>query len=206
MKMYPPSMVLAVLATLALLALGAASEQVNPWLQYQPNGTTGGELWRLLTAHIAHLNLTHAALNLAALWLILLWLGEQYHAWEWWLAGTFISVCISISLWYWNPELGYYVGLSGTLHGLLIYGLAPLCLQKSLSAWLALLVIGGKIITEQLYPASSQHTAELINGAVITDAHLYGAAWGAAAVAIRYAGVMLGGKKNNRIKLADKSS
>ncbi|MDO6750108.1 rhomboid family intramembrane serine protease, partial [Gilvimarinus sp. 1_MG-2023] len=76
--------------------------------------------------HIAHLNLTHAALNMAALWLIVFNLGEQYRTREWLFAGWVISVGISLGLWLWRPDLSDYVGLTGTLHGLLLYGLAPL--------------------------------------------------------------------------------
>ncbi|MDO6569828.1 MULTISPECIES: rhombosortase [unclassified Gilvimarinus] len=175
----------AFIATVAVLGLGYASDRVNADWQYQPDWAVSGEYWRLISGHIAHLNLTHAALNMAALWLIVFNLGEQYRTREWLFAGLVISVGISLGLWLWRPDLSDYVGLSGTLHGLLLYGLAPLCQAKSKLAWLALAAVGGKLALEQLAPNTNISTQELIGGNVITDAHLLGAMIGALFYAAR---------------------
>lgn len=172
------SFALLLVLSAAMLGLGFTSTSVNPTLQYQPDWLASGEWWRLLSAHIAHLNLTHAALNTAALWLLMAWLGEQYRTWEWLLVGTATGLGISLALWAFSPQISYYVGLSGVLHGLWLYGAAPLCRKGSMLGWLAAVGLIGKLTWEQLYPASSQGTESLINGKVITVAHLYGAIGG----------------------------
>lgn len=194
-----PRLIPALLTTsLALLALGTASELVNPLLQYQPDWASSGQFWRLISAHFVHLNLTHTALNLAALWLMMLWLGEQHSILEWILAATLISLTISLGLWLWRPDIDYYVGLSGTLHGLLIYGLAPLCRVKSITAWLVIAAVGGKLIREHICPGASLGTEQLIAGRVITEAHLLGAIGGVVVSILRCADLLKAGKPKQR--------
>ncbi len=38
-----------------VLVLGLAHQWVNPWLRYDRAAVAGGEVWRLVTAHLVHL-------------------------------------------------------------------------------------------------------------------------------------------------------
>ena len=72
-----------------------------------------------------------------------------------------------------NPELEWYVGLSGVLHGLLVAGImANLAVGHRLEIVL-LLAVCGKIAWEQLYGPLPGST-EFAGGAVVVDAHFYG--------------------------------
>ena len=73
-------------------------------------------------------------------------------------------------MWLFSPEVIWYVGLSGILHGLL----AAIAWQRY-PILLVLLMV--KLGLEQLY-GGLPATANLTGGAVIVDAHLYGAVIG----------------------------
>ena len=98
-------------------------------LRYDRFGLMDGEMWRVVTAHLVHLNRLHVFLNLLGLLLIceLQW-GALPLRHGIGLLG-FSGMAISASLWWLHPELVWYAGLSGALHGLwagcVLFGLRP---------------------------------------------------------------------------------
>lgn len=168
---------LAVPATLALpsIAIAIAGTQARAWLRYEREQILAGELWRLLTASFVHLGWSHLLMNLAALALIWMLFGRLLTTKTWLLLSLASMLSVSLGLLLFSPEIGWYVGLSGMLHGLFVAGvMASLRAGHRLElALLALLL--GKIVWEQAY-GPLPGTAEFAGGAVVTDAHLYGAA------------------------------
>ncbi len=78
-----------------------------------------GEIWRLLTAHLVHLDSEHLILNLAAL----LVLGSllEYLQSDWLAPALIIGVLVvTTGLWFNMPSLLYYCGFSGVLNTLLV--------------------------------------------------------------------------------------
>ncbi|MBI3902183.1 MAG: rhombosortase [Nitrosomonadales bacterium] len=167
-------------------------------MRYDRSALADGELWRVFTAHLSHLNLTHLFLNLLGLFLIceLLW-GELPLRHGIALLG-FSAAAISAALWWLHPGLIWYVGLSGVLHGLwagcVVQGLweRPPGRDSSFrdrvvaptAAYLGgLILLMIKLSMEFFYgpPAS---TAHLIGGSVVTASHLYGALAGLLYVSI----------------------
>ncbi len=67
----------------------------------------------------------------------------------------------------------FYVGLSGTLHGLFAYYALNEALNGRRSSWLLVLGVIGKVGWEQWFGASAS-TAELIGARIATEAHLAG--------------------------------
>lgn len=167
------------ISSLLLLGLAAIHETINPVLQYQRSAIEHWHIWRLLTAHLVHLNLVHALLNVAGLWLVIFWVGPDRSSRSWLLAGPLIALGISLAIYVQQPNISYYVGLSGVLHGLLIFGLAPLCAQKQLAGWLGVIAIVIKLSYEQITPGGNSATEALIAGPVVSIAHIYGALSGA---------------------------
>jgi len=167
--------------TLLACLIALAGSAPWHWLRYDRQAILNGELWRLLSGHLTHLNLRHLAMNLTGLALIWALVGRQYSNSQWLLALIWSGLCISAGLMIFNPELHWYVGLSGILHGLLVAG----CIRgiwggtsdKPILVVLMVLVIA-KLAWEQLGGAlpGSEATA---GGQVIVDAHLYGAISGA---------------------------
>lgn len=171
-------LIFVLMLTCTLLLLGIAGDLVNPVLLFKHNEIMAGDLWRLLTGHVVHLGLAHTLLNLAGLILVLNLVGDQQRTASWCFAFIFIAFGISVLLLTLQPEVLYYGGLSGVLHGLLVFGLVPLCRQHGLIGWGGLSIIAGKLCYEQLVQDSTLQTAKLIGAPVVSIAHLYGALLG----------------------------
>ncbi|UTF60152.1 rhombosortase [Gilvimarinus sp. DA14] len=164
---------------LPLLLLGYNAELLNPLLEYQRAALDDGQLWRLFSAHIVHLNLIHSAMNAAALLLILFWAGAERQPVSIAVSALFCALFISVCLYVWQPQVSYYVGLSGVLHGLLVFLLAPICTRNDPVGWAVILALGVKLCYERIIPGGHSATEVLIAGPVLSVAHLYGALGGA---------------------------
>jgi rhomboid family GlyGly-CTERM serine protease len=137
----------------------------------------GGEFWRVISGHFVHLSWSHLLLNLAGLALIAWIVGR---AWDWfgWLVVSLISIAvIGVAFWTLNPELEWYVGLSGLLHGLLAAGLVVGLARREAESLVLAVLVAGKLAWEQFAgPLPGSEGAS--GGTVIVDAHLYGAVGG----------------------------
>lgn len=112
------AMVLTAIATTAYLALGSAPEG---WV-YDRTAIAAGEWWRLLTGHWVHSDPQHALWDIAAL-LIFGLLFEARLGWRLPLALLLATAGVDAWLWWGQPDLQRYCGLSGILNGLLAAGL-----------------------------------------------------------------------------------
>jgi rhomboid family GlyGly-CTERM serine protease len=163
----------------ALLQFGTPF--TSEWLRFQPDRIWDGEIWRLASAHFVHLSWGHYLINeitfLAICGLFTSWLTPGVLVW--WIL---ISACsVGLGLLGFDPQLGWYVGLSGVLHGLLVAGSLRTVLAHRFMGTLVLIAVILKLIWEQIYgpiPGSEATTG----GRVIVNAHLYGAFGGLAAV------------------------
>jgi rhomboid family GlyGly-CTERM serine protease len=108
-------------AIAAYLILGAAPEA---WV-FDRAAIVQGEWWRLITGHWVHSDLVHASWDIAAL-LLLGTLFEARLQWRLPLALLVATVGVDAWLWWGDPALQYYCGLSGILNSLLIVGLLQL--------------------------------------------------------------------------------
>lgn len=91
-------------------------------LEFNRNAINNGEWWRILTGNLMHSNHWHLLLNLGGLLLATLLIGHLL-SWRHFLALTISNgVMVSLLIYWFNPDTIYYVGLSGYLHGLFIYG------------------------------------------------------------------------------------
>ena len=155
------------------------------YLNYDRTALMQGELWRILTAHVVHLNWPHLFLNLCGLILIVELLWGQFPLWHGFGLLLFSGVTISACLWWLHPELVGYAGFSGILHGLwagcAIYGLLSIKTASlhSISPYLiGLILLIIKLFIEQYYGPSAM-TAQLIGGKISIESHLYGSFAGA---------------------------
>jgi len=161
-------------------ALGSALEYRSVSLATQP--------WRGLTGHLVHINWPHVLVNAAA-WFIV----ARLYAHELVPARQFIvllvsGAAISVGLAIVYPQIAWYRGFSGVLHGLFFAGatmwflrvLVRECTRIALRAWLpAALVAGGwiKVVLEQPAAGAAAY-AEWLGAATVPQAHLLGAACG----------------------------
>mgnify|MGYP000312098150 CR=1 FL=1 len=170
---------LALAATIALLCTLLQGAGLVETLRFDREAIAGGAWWRLLSAHFVHLGTSHLLMNLAGLGLVAALVWERFGAAEWAALTVFSSLAVGVGLLLLNPELGWYVGFSGTLHGLIVAGCLADLRHYPRSAALLLVLVAGKLLWEQLAGAlpGSEATA---GGRVVVDAHLYGALGGAA--------------------------
>lgn len=158
------------LASLAVALAGGAGRQ---WLRYEREAIGEGEIWRLLTGHIAHLNAGHLALNVAGLALVWVLVGSRFTPLCWWLVVAFSIAVIDTGFWLFDPGLSWYVGLSGLLHALLLAGAVDRLRAAPAESIVLCLVVIAKVTYEQIagpLPGSETSTG----GPVVVNAHLYG--------------------------------
>ncbi|MBW8184800.1 rhombosortase [Shewanella nanhaiensis] len=166
-----------VLVLLTLCAIGFYYAGLDNELAYRRSEITAGEYWRLFSGNLLHTNGWHLAMNLAGLWVIIL-LHQQYYR-SLGFALIFILLCWlqGIGLYLFYPGLVGYVGLSGMLHGLFVYGALKDISVGMRSGYLLLVGVIVKVAYEQWFGASEQVT-EMIGARVATEAHLVGVVTG----------------------------
>jgi len=164
-----------------LLVVAALLAVTGDWgrelLRYDRDAIAAGQIWRLVSGHLVHLGWPHFLLNGAGLLLIFHLLGSRFSIPQW-LSIAFVTVvCIDIGFWLWQPQLRWYVGLSGLLHGFLSAGAIAGLRTRQVEYWLIAAFLLIKLSYEQFLgplPGSEGTTG----GNVVVASHLYGALGG----------------------------
>jgi len=151
------------------LVLGLG-DSVAELLRYDRGAIAAGGWWRLLTAHVVHLDLHHLILN--ELGLVLMWslFAQDYDPIEWSIIVLSSALAISSGLWWLSPRVAWYVGASGVLHSIMAAGCARHLAERTWDRWILLVGLCAKLAYEQLGGREPPM--------VVVDAHLYGAACG----------------------------
>jgi rhomboid family GlyGly-CTERM serine protease len=161
------------LAALSGLAAVPGSRAIEV-LRYDRTDITAGELWRLITGHFAHLGVPHLILNLAGLAVVWLLVGDRYSSRNWSVVIVVSIAVIDLGFWFLDAGLAWYVGMSGLLHGVLVAGILSRSGSVPAESIALGVVIAGKIAYEQMVgPLPGSETSA--GGAVVVNAHLYGA-------------------------------
>jgi rhomboid family GlyGly-CTERM serine protease len=172
---------------LLILVLTAALQfgnQIENW-RFDRNLIENGHCWLLFSGHFVHLNWAHWGLNMAGLGIVAFFFTAYGNVARWGFVIAVSSVSVGLGLYWLNTEVGTYVGLSGVLHGLFIYGALRETRFYPLSGYALLVLLIGKLIWESMYGALPG-SEELTAGRVVTDAHLYGAIGGVIATLLLY--------------------
>jgi len=150
--------------------LWGLGDNVNELLRYDRGAIAAGGWWRLLTAHLVHLDGHHLVLN--ALGLVLMWslFAADYAAIEWCVIVLSGALAVTSGLWWLSPHVAWYVGASGVLHAVVGAGTAKHIAARVWDRWLLLALVSGKLAYEQLGGREPP--------LVVVDAHLYGAICG----------------------------
>ncbi len=173
------AVVLAVALVSLLVAWGG-----EPWrlaLRYDRLAIlTGHEYWRLITGHVVHADQHHLLLNLLGLALIASLCRGCFPLRQWVIVLVCVLLAMDAGFLFAMPELVWYVGLSGALHGVLAAG--ALRWWQIESRWLAALL--SAILVVKLAWEQWQGALPLAGDlTVIVNAHLYGALGGSVAAA-----------------------
>jgi rhomboid family GlyGly-CTERM serine protease len=164
-----------------LLALHLAGPEATAALRYERGAIEAGEAWRLATAHLVHYDWPHLGWNLVGVALVWLLFAREFTLRDWLVVLVTSTAAIGAGFLLFEPQLDWYVGFSGVLHG---------CMAAGLVAWLrrerdALTVIVAALFAAKL---AWEHavgplpfTAGTLSLPVIHEAHSYGALGGALA-------------------------
>lgn len=181
------------LAGAALLLLLQALTPLQPALEYRADAAWS-QPWRLLSAHLVHVNWTHVAINAAAWWVVTRLFAPELRIRAQLAVLAVAAVAIGAGLALLHPGIAWYRGFSGVLHGLFFAGSVQWLIdtlrtpaQRTLRAlWLPVVLLAGgaiKVIAEQ--PAGSTTPfADWLGAGTVPQAHLFGAVAGAAMGAV----------------------
>ncbi|MCJ2375605.1 rhombosortase [Vibrio sp. ZSDZ34] len=152
---------------------------IQSWLVWDKTAINSGQWWRILTGNFSHTNSVHLIMNLAALW-ILVWIFRPRPNHFVFLL-IFISSIIGLCLL--SSSLGWYLGLSGALHGLFSYWALNEALRGRRTSWALVVAVIAKVAWEGVYGAS-EVTAQMIDASVATEAHFIGTIAGLATASV----------------------
>ena len=171
---------IAVLGCAVLIAIFGDAGRI--WLSYDRPEIAAGELWRLLSGHFVHLGVSHLVWDAAGFSLVWYLVGQSFSRIQWGIVLLVTIVGIDLGFWFLEPELSWYVGLSGLVHGLLAAGIVGSLKSGRVDMWLLGAALIAKLVYEALVgplPGSEESSG----GNVIVAAHVYGAVAGAIAAA-----------------------
>ncbi len=154
--------------------------QVFDWAEswrFNRNLVEQGNLWLLFSGHIVHLNGSHWLLNMAGVSIVAFFFSAHASCKQW-LLVILVSICvINVGLWWWLTDIYYYVGLSGVLHGLFLYGALREIRFYPVSGYVLVVVLLAKLSWE-FFNGALPGSEEMAGGRVLTEAHLLGAVGG----------------------------
>lgn len=169
----------AVVISVISVAIQLFPQSLRYIVRYDHAAIAEGELWRIITGHLAHLGWNHLAMNVAGLWLVTCVFAPPGKPWSW-TAEMFVTAMLtSAGLYFFSPQLSFYVGLSGTLHGIILIGALRWIQQSDWMGLLVLIIVAAKIGWEQLFGALPL-SQQMAGGPVAVDSHLWGALGGLA--------------------------
>jgi rhomboid family GlyGly-CTERM serine protease len=172
---------LPIVAALISGAIMLGGDAASEWLRFDRAQIEAGQIWRLVSGHFAHLGLSHFVLNAAGLGLAWYLVGQNLSRTQWLAVVLGSILCIDLGFWLFEPNLGWYVGLSGLLHGVLVAGIvAGWQKDRSMALILALLIFAKLAYEQAVGPLPGSETSS--GGTVVVVAHLYGAIGGLASV------------------------
>jgi len=139
----------------------------------------GGEWYRLVSGHLYHHDATHLGWNLAGLALVAWLFVREYTPGQWLAILLGSTVAVDVGFLILEPQLTWYVGFSGVLHGLAAAGLVSWWMRyRDAMTLIASAVFALKLGWEHTVGALP-FTAETLSIPVVHAAHTYGAIGGA---------------------------
>lgn len=166
-----PPLLLALFSTLLMLV------SANDLLEFNRNLVEQNEIWRIITGQFVHANWTHLLLNIVGIGFI--WILHAEHrtpaqyAWH----TLFLGLWTGLGIWLFCPSINIYTGLSGLLHGVIVWGAMKDIKVGMRSGILLFIGIWGKLAWEQ-WTGPSADVGALIQSRVAIEAHLIGAIGG----------------------------
>ena len=159
--------------TLSLASLLLFFTVPNHLLSFDRTLIAQGEGWRIITGNLAHTNLWHLLLNLSGL-CVLYSLFREYRLP---VLLLLLGGAVGLGIWWLCPQTQWYMGLSGALHGLFVWGALQDIRYRRYSGWLMLLGVAIKLGVD-FYSAGESPVSVLIGARVHIESHLIGSVAG----------------------------
>ncbi|CCQ12042.1 putative rhomboid family protein [Pseudoalteromonas luteoviolacea B = ATCC 29581] len=162
-----PVLLLLVICTIHLSPL-------NSHFEFNRELINSGQWWLIFSGQFTHANIPHLALN--SLGIVFIWLlhGEYCSSLRYSLNIVCMALLTGLAIYGLAPDIAIYTGLSGVLHGVILWGALKdiqLCRKDGVLLFIGILV---KLGYEQ-FAGPSESMSNLIESTVAIDAHLYGA-------------------------------
>ncbi len=149
---------------------------VNSW-RYDRLRVAEGDWWLILSGNMVHLNWSHWLLNMAGLGIVAVFFSAYASAKQWLLVMLVSALLIGVGVNWLDLDIRYYVGLSGVLHGLFVFGALREIRYYPVSGYVLLAVLVAKLVWE-FFNGALPGSEAFVGGRVLTHAHLYGAVGG----------------------------
>jgi len=164
-----------------------ASQTLRDALVYNRYDIAHGEIWRIWTGHVVHFGWPHFVAD-GALFVVIGWALERSHPVCGKISLIVLPVVVSISLFWFDPSMNIYGGLSGVNVGLLVF-MACRGWQKNWLDWFwpAILVIHVVEVFLEIHNHGTGGGAIRFDNPeihVATVAHIGGAIYGVSAWAL----------------------
>ena len=152
-----------------LQIISFSSLEAFNFLRYEYSAISQGELWRLLTGQLIHINFKHFLLNITA-WLLLIIIAYRLNIIKmFWEVMLWCWLFTGIGLFFIFPEIIWYVGMSGFLHGVALFLI--LYFTKNINRIFGLIFLIGFVLKLIIEINSTIHNMDFV---VINQAHFIG--------------------------------
>jgi rhomboid family GlyGly-CTERM serine protease len=161
-----------------LVAFHGLGADALPTLQYERQAVLAGQAWRLVTGHFVHADLVHLGWNLLGVLIVACLFAGEY-SWRQWLVILGASTAATdLGFLLLEPQLEWYVGFSGVLHGLMAAGLVAWArTSRDAVTGVVTALFVAKLAWEH-FAGPLPFTAASLPLPVVHEAHTYGAIGG----------------------------
>ena len=159
----------------AIVVLTLIPESLQEVLYLKHDPIRQGEWWRLLTCHLVHLSDNHTLFNFVGYVIVAFSFRDEISPRREIITLLITMSGVGLGIFYLNPEMYSYVGLSGAIYGVMVtYAIVGLH-RMPLISWGFLAFIVVKFIIEEITGSTNPATEKFIGGKIAKNSHLYGA-------------------------------
>lgn len=159
---------------LPMLLLSFGDAPFDAFLQFDRALIGEGQWWRLYTGNYVHFGWYHTFMNVGgmlAIAYLVFWCRFER---EWWVSMATIPWGVGLGLYFFDADTDIYKGFSGAAYGVLMAGFILEWKYNRVVMSLALAVLIGKIVIEQLPNYDVDYLQREIGVSVAISAHLWG--------------------------------
>jgi len=137
-----------------------------------------GEWWRIITGQFVHLGGNHTILNITGYFIICFAFRKEMSPVREVITLVLAATGTGLGVYWYNPELSSYVGMSGAIYGLIVSNVITSFRKTPFLSALFILFLISKFTWEQSGGTADSGIENFIGGRVAIDSHLFGALTG----------------------------